>query len=346
MAGTIIGVGMDETALDELLSRPTPAVVEAMGRLSGDLLILGAGGKMGPSLARLARRGSEEAGVVRRVIAVSRFSDPGIRESLAQGGVESIGGDLLDPAFLAGLPEAPNVVFMAGQKFGTTDDSPRTWAINAFLPGLVAQRFAASRMVAFSTGNVYPLWPVESEGPTEADPVGPIGEYAQSALARERVLEFHAERNGTPMAILRLNYAIEPRYGVLRDLADRVRTGRPVDLGMGRVNLIWQRDANAIALAAFSHCGVPPLVLNLAGRPAHRVRWLAQELGRRLGRRPKFEGKEQDTALLSNASHLEARFGAPPTGIGEMLDRVAEWVQAGGRSLGKPTRFEEREGRF
>ncbi len=347
MAGTIIGVGMtDEAALEELLSRPTPAVVEAMGTLPGDLLILGAGGKMGPSLARLARRGSQEAGVERRVIAVSRFGEPELREALDAGGIETLAADLLDPGAVDRLPDAPNVIFMAGQKFGTTDDSARTWAINAFLPGLIARRFAASRIVAFSTGNVYPLWPLESEGPTEADPTGPIGEYAESTLARERVLEFHADRNGTRMTILRLNYAIEPRYGVLRDLADRVRTGRPVDLGMGRVNLIWQRDANAVALGAFVHGGVPPFVLNLTGRPAHRVRWLATELGHRLGRAPRFEGKEQDTALLSNAAQMEARLGTPPVGIEEMLDRVAEWVKAGGRSLGKPTRFEERSGRF
>ena len=182
--------------------------------------------------------------------------------------------------------------------------------------------------------------------PSETDPTGPVGEYAQSALARERVLQFHSERNRTAMTILRLNYAIEPRYGVLRDLADRVWAGRPVDVGMGRVNLIWQRDANAVALSGLAHAAVPPFVVNVTGRPAHRVRWLAEKLGSRLGKEPRFEGAEQDTALLSNAALMEARFGAPEVGIAEMLDRVAEWVMAGGRSLGKPTRFEERDGRF
>jgi nucleoside-diphosphate-sugar epimerase len=336
----------DETAMDELLSRPTRPLVEALGALEGDLLILGAGGKMGPSLARLAQRATREAGVSRRIVAVSRFSDRALRDWLQRAGVETVAADLLEPDQLAGLPEAPNVVLMAGQKFGTAGDAPRTWAVNALLPGLVATRFRRSRIVAFSTGNVYPLWPADSDGPTETDPPLPVGEYAQSALARERILEFGSRRHATPMAILRLNYAIEPRYGVLRDLADRVQAGRPVDLSMGKVNLIWQRDANAIALRALAHCRVPPLVLNVTGRPAHSVRWLAEELGRRLERVPVFAGTEGDTALLSDAREMEARFGPPEVSIATMLDQVAAWVRQGGRSLGKPTHFEERSGRF
>jgi nucleoside-diphosphate-sugar epimerase len=337
---------VDETTLEELLSRPTRKVVDALAALDGDLLILGAGGKMGPSLARLARRASDQSGTRRRVIAVSRFSDPAVHDALERQEVEVIGCDLLDQDQLARLPDAPNVIFMAGQKFGTVQDSARTWAINGFLPGLVAARFPASRLVAFSTGNVYPFWPLESEGPSESDPTGPVGEYAQSALARERVLEFWSARNRTPMAILRLNYAIEPRYGVLRDLADRVSAGAPVDVAMGKVNLIWQRDANAVALRALAHCGVPPLVVNLTGYPAHPVRWLAEELGRRLGKTPVFRGVEQSTALLSDARRMLEHFGAPEVGIATMLDRITEWVQQGGRSFGKPTRFEERGGTF
>ncbi|HEU5219559.1 MAG TPA: NAD-dependent epimerase/dehydratase family protein, partial [Gemmatimonadales bacterium] len=240
----------DETELEEILSRPTPAVVQAMGSLQGDLLILGAGGKMGPSLARLARRASTDAGSTRRVIAVARFSEPGLQAALEADGIDTIRCDLFDRGPVAALPEAPNLIYMAGQKFGTTGEEARTWAVNAVLPGIVAERFSAARMVAFSTGNVYPLWPLDSEGPAETDPVGPVGEYAQSALARERVLEFFSRQQGTPLAILRLNYAVEPRYGVLRDIADRVYGGVPVSLAMGRVNLIWQRDANAIALRA------------------------------------------------------------------------------------------------
>ena len=336
----------DETALEELLCRPTAAVLETMTALDGDLMLLGAGGKMGPSLARLARRAVGQAGVGRRVIAVSRFSEAGLEGALESDGIETISCDLFDPGRLAQLPDVPNIVYLAGQKFGTTGEEARTWAVNAYLPGAVAERFRRSRIVAFSTGNVYPLWPIGGNGPAEGDATGPIGEYARSALARERVLEFFALRNRTPMAFLRLNYAIEPRYGVLRDIADQVRERRPVDLAMGMVNLIWQRDANAVALRALARCAIPPLVLNVTGRPAHAVRWIAMEFGRRFGAKAEFSGAEADTALLSDASRCEAMFGPPETGIAEMIDRVAEWVEQGGRSLGKPTNFEARDGRF
>ena len=335
----------NDAALEELLSRPTPAVVEAMRSLEGDLLILGAGGKMGPSLAALALRASQEAGVSRRIYAAARFSDDALEARLRTAGVETLAGDLLEPSCIADLPDVPNVIFMVGQKFGTTGEEARTWAVNAWLPGAVAARFPRVRMVSFSTGNVYPLAHVWGEGPSETEPVGPVGEYAQSALGRERVLAFFSMRLRSPMAILRLNYAVEPRYGVLRDLADRIVSGRPIDLAMGRVNLIWQRDANAIALMALAHCGVPPLVLNVTG-PPHSVRWLAEQLGKRLERAPVFEGMQSDTALLSNAAECLRMFGPHPVGIMEMLDWVAEWVREGGRSLGKPTHYEIRDGAF
>src|SRR5688572_8828251 len=335
-----------DAALEELLSRPTAAVVEAMRGVGDGLLILGAGGKMGPSLARLARRASREAGVECRVVAVARFTTPGLEQALRADGIETIRCDLFDAAQVAALPDLPHLVFMAGQKFGTSDNAPQTWAVNAYLPGVIATRFPSARLVAYSTGNVYPLSDARGEGPVETDPVGPVGEYAQSALARERVLEFFSRTQPTRMAILRLNYAIEPRYGVLRDLADRIVAGQPIDLMMGRVNLIWQRDANAIALRAFAHCGSPPLVLNLTGRPAHGVRWLAEELGRRLGVEPRFTGEEAETALLSDPSRCEALFGPPAMGISGMLDLVAEWVAQGGRSLGRPTHYENRQGKF
>lgn len=336
----------NEAALEQLLAAPTDAEREAMGALEGDLLILGAGGKMGPSLARLAVRATRDAGTGRRVVAVARFSEPGLRQALEQDRVETIRCDLFDREALAALPDAANLIYMAGQKFGTTGEEARTWAVNALLPGLVAERFHRSRIVALSTGNVYPLSAVSGPGPSESDPTGPVGEYAQSALARERVLEFCSRRRSTPMAVLRLNYAIEPRYGVLRDIADRVWAGQPVDLTMGWVNLIWQRDANGVALRALGHCSVPPLVLNVTGRPALSVRWIAEQFGARWGREPSFVGTEGETALLSNAARMEELFGAPSVGIEEMIARVAEWVERGGRSLGKPTKFEEREGRF
>jgi nucleoside-diphosphate-sugar epimerase len=336
----------DEPALEELLSRPTGPVVDALAALGGDVLVLGAAGKMGPSLCRLAARGFAEAGGNRRVTAVARFSDPGIRTALETDGIQTIECDLFDRPQVERLPDAPNLVYMVGQKFGTTDDASRTWAVNACLPAVVAERFPQSRIVAFSTGNVYPLAPAESAGPSETDPVGPVGEYAQSALARERVFEFFSRKNDTPVILLRLNYAVEPRYGVLRDVADKVRERRPVDLAMGSVNVIWQRDANAIALRAFAHACVPALVLNVTGKPSVTVRWLAEQFGRRFGIEPRLEGTASATALLSDASRAEAMFGRPEVEVDEMIDRVAAWVDQGGRSLGKPTHFEMREGRF
>jgi nucleoside-diphosphate-sugar epimerase len=321
-------------------------VVEALGRVEGDIIILGAAGKMGPSLARLAVRASHEAGSARRIIGVARFGNAAARALLDRNGVHTIACDLFDRSALDALPGAPNVVYMVGRKFGTARDESATWATNAWLAGTVAQRFADSRIVAFSTGNVYPLTPVAGNGPTEADVPAPVGEYAQAALARERVLEFFSRRNGTPMALLRLNYAVEPRYGVLRDIADKVYGGQPIDLPMGFVNVIWQRDANAIALRALEHCATPPFVLNVTGRPAQSIRQLATGFGDRFAVAPRLRGVEGATALLSDASRCEALFGRTPVGIDEMIDHVADWVAQGGRSLQLPTHFEEREGRF
>jgi nucleoside-diphosphate-sugar epimerase len=335
-----------EAELDELLSRPSGDDVAAAGGLEGDLAVLGAGGKMGPSLVRLARRAFDAAGRAGRVIAISRFSDEALAARLATDGVTVIRADLLDPDAVRALPPAAHVILMAGHKFGSTINPEQTWATNVLLPAEAARRYAGSRIVAFSTGNVYPLTPVTAGGPTEDGPVGPVGEYAQSALARERILTHLARRSGTPLALLRLNYAVEPRYGVLRDIADRVRARRPVPLAMGYVNLIWQRDANSVALRALAHGGVPPLVLNLTGRETLAVRDLAQRLGRKFGVAPTFDGLEADTALLSNAARAARLFGPPATSLDQMVDLVADWVAAGGRSLGKPTRFEEREGAF
>jgi nucleoside-diphosphate-sugar epimerase len=335
-----------EAELEALLSEPTPELVASIARVEGDILILGAGGKMGPSLARLAARAAAAAGVTPRIIAAARFTNPSTRPALEQFDIETIACDLFDRDAVASLPNTANIIYMAGRKFGTSGDEAATWATNAYLPGVIADRFARSRIVAFSTGNVYPLSSVRGNGPTEVDPVGPIGEYAQAALARERVFEFFSRRNDTPMAILRLNYAIEPRYGVLRDIADKAHGGLPVDVAMGYANVIWQRDANAIALRALEHCASPPLVLNVTGRPAQSIRDVAARFGARFGREPVIRGVEGSTALLSDAARCEALFGAAPTSVDRMIDHVAGWVAAGGRSLNLPTHFAEREGRF
>lgn len=336
----------DELLLERLLAQPVPAVVNALAAIEGDIVVLGAGGKMGPSLVRQAVAALRASGRPNRVLAVARYSNEALRAELEADGARTIQCDLVDGEQLAALPDAPNVIYMVGQKFGTTGEEARTWGLNAWVPGAVAQRYARSRIVAFSTGNVYPLAATSTKGPSETDPTGPVGEYAQSALARERVLEFFSRRNGTPMAILRINYAIEPRYGVLRDIADHVWQGEPVDLAMGWVNVIWQRDANAIALRALGICSSPPAILNVTGRPAVSVRWLAEQFGKRWGKEATFAGTESATALLSDASRMEAQFGKPDVGIEQMIARVGEWVERGGRSLNKPTHFTSREGNY
>src|SRR4029077_7833498 len=254
-----------EQQLEDLLSEPNEADARAMADLDGDLLILGVAGKMGPSLARRARRACELAGVKKRIIGVARFSTAGTREFLDRNGIETIAADLLDPDAVAALPDADNVIFMTGRKFGSTGSEHLTWAMNVFQPGTAAERFRRSRIVAFSSGNVYPLVPVLQGGATESTPPAPVGEYAQSALGRERMLEYFSSRHGTPMTILRLNYAIDLRYGVLLDVGLKVFERRVVDLTTGHANVIWQGDANSVCLRSFAHCQYPPTILNLTG---------------------------------------------------------------------------------
>lgn len=336
----------NETELEELLSRPSEADVAAAAALDGDLLILGASGKMGPSLALRARRAIEACGAPHRVIAAARFSNTGIADRFEQAGIETIAADLLAPGALGGLPDCPNVIFMAAMKFGTTGAEPRTWAMNTYLPGLVADRYRGSRIVAFSSGNVYPLVPPVSGGATEFTPPNPIGEYAQSVLGRERLFEYVSGSAGTPVVLLRLNYANELRYGVLLDIGSRVFGRRPVDLRMGAVNVIWQGDANSMCLRSFAHAQSPPLVLNIAGPEALSVRYIANEFGRRFGIDPILDGTESGTALLTNASHALRLFGYPAVTPGQMIDWVAAWIGMGGATLGKPTHFETRDGQF
>ncbi len=338
--------GPDVAELEFELSRPSDADAALMGRLEGDILVLGAGGKMGPTLAILADRAARLAGASKRVTAVARFGEPGLRARLESRGVATVRADLLRRREIEELPEAPNVVFMAGQKFGTSGAPSRTWAANAYLPALVAERFPRARIVVFSSGNVYPLADAAGPGPSEAAAPAPVGEYAQSVLARERLFEYFSASSGTPAAIMRLNYAVEPRYGVLRDVAESVRARRPVDLAMGYVNVIWQRDANSIALRLLEHCASPPCVLNVTGADRLSVRGIAERFGRIFGIRPEFIGAEEPTALLSDASACRSLFGPPLMGIDRMIERVARWMLAGGPGLGKPTRFEARDGVF
>ncbi|MEP7302108.1 MAG: NAD-dependent epimerase/dehydratase family protein [Caldimonas sp.] len=328
--------------LEAFLAVPSAALVADLARVEGDLMILGVAGKMGPTLARLARN----AAPGRRVIGVARFSEPALRERLAHWGVETIACDLLERSAIEALPDAPNVVFAAGHKFGASGNTPLTWAMNTWVPSLVAERFRAARLVAFSTGNVYPLTRVGAAAPREASPLGPVGDYAQSCLGRERMFEYFSARHRTPGRIVRLNYAIDMRYGVLLDLAGKVRRGEPVDVTMGHVNLIWQGDANEQVLRCLAHCTTPTTPLNCTGLEALSVRELATGLGQRLGTPAKIVGREAETALLSDAREAARLFGPPAVPIGAMLDWIADWVASDGPSLGKPTRFEVRDGTF
>jgi nucleoside-diphosphate-sugar epimerase len=335
-----------EAALEEALSAPSHGLLASMRFTPGDIVILGAAGKMGPTLARLARRTIDELGRHDRVVAVSRFSSAKAEESLHAWGVETIRCDLLDRGAVAALPDAPNVIFMAGQKFGTRDAPSSTWAMNVVLPSIAAERYADSRIVAFSTGNVYPLSPVQGGGSRESDPTGPVGEYAMSCLGRERIFEDASARRGTRVAIVRLNYAVDLRYGVLVDIASRVLRGDPIDLRMGHVNVIWQGDANDWALRCLAHASAPPFVVNVTGLETLAVRALAARFGELLDRAPALTGTESADALLSNASHAHSLFGPPSVPTPTLLEWVAAWVQSGKPLLGKPTHFEERTGAF
>jgi nucleoside-diphosphate-sugar epimerase len=328
-----------ESELEDLLSTPSPADVAAAREIDGDVLVLGAAGKMGPSLAVRLRRALDAAGNPARVTTVAR-------RSLSLAGVAHIEADLLDPQALQSLPNTPNVFFLAARKFGSSGQPWLTWVTNVVLPGMVARRFRESRIVAFSSGNVYPLVPVASSGATEETPPAPIGEYAWSVLGRERVFEHASATWGTPVTLLRLNYAVELRYGVLVDLALKVWEGQPIDLSMGHVNVIWQGDANSVCLRSLAHSASPPFVLNLTGPETLSVRALASEFGSRFDKPVRFTGEESPDALLNNASLCRQLFGAPTVALGRMMDWVAEWVRSDGRLLNKPTHFQTRNGRF
>jgi dTDP-4-dehydrorhamnose reductase len=332
--------------LEELLSRPTEGVIQTLGRLQGDLIVLGVAGKMGPTLARMAQRASEAAGVRRRVIGVARFSDARHQTELQARGIETIRCDLLDEAALAALPDAPNIVFMAGMKFGSTGHEALTWAMNCHLPALVCKKYPRSRIVALSTGNIYGLVPVAGGGSQETDVPNPLGDYAMSCLGRERIFEHFSRQLVIPMAMIRLNYACELRYGVLVDIARRVRSGETVDVAMGHLNTIWQADANAMTLQAFDHVASPPRLLNVTGPELLSVREMAARFGGLMNQRVTISGTEAPTALLANAALVLRLFGPPRVNVEQMVRWIADWVMRGGASLGKPTHFESRNGKF
>lgn len=333
----------DTDALDEYLSVPSDGLIHDLNDVDGDIIILGAAGKMGPTLARLARNAAPD----KRIVGVARFSDPAVREKMESWGVETIKADLLDDDQVRSLPKFKNVIFMAGMKFGASGNQPLTWAMNVHCPAIVASAYRESRIVAFSTGNIYPLVDVMSQGANENTPPGPRGEYAQSCLGRERMFEYFSGIHSTPGRIFRLNYAIDLRYGVLHDLASRVKAGETIDLTpMGHVNVIWQGDANEQALRCLKHCTGPTSPINVSGPETLSVRWLVNEIAGRLGVKPELSGQEAQTAWLTNSAEATRLFGYPRVPTKVMLDWVVDWVSRDMPSLNKPTKYEVRDGEF
>jgi nucleoside-diphosphate-sugar epimerase len=335
-------VSMDERGLEELLSEPSAAGRETLRGISGDIVVLGAGGKMGPTLAMMLKKAAPD----KRIHAVSRFSNRRARDRIESSGVNVIAADLLDEAVYDRLPDVPNVFYLAGMKFGAAGNQPLTWAMNVYMPALVARRYRGSRVVALSTGNVYPFTDPRSGGPREQDAPGPVGEYAQSCLGRERIFQHFSERLGTPVTLIRLNYANEPRYGIIVDLTLKILHDEPIDVTMGAVNLIWQADANNYIIRALSMAKSPPAILNVTGPETVAVRDLAGRIGKLLGRDPRFVSQEVATALLSNASTCFETFGRPSMSLDDMIRAIVPWVAAGKPVLGKPTKYGVRDGRF
>ncbi len=336
-----------ESELEEVLTRPSAPLIEFIQTVASPLLVLGAGGKMGPTLAVLARRAATAAGYALDVLAVSRFSNAAARRWLEGHGVKTVSCDLLDANAVAGLPDAQNIIYLVGLKFGTAQNPASTWAINTIVPARVCERYPRNRIIALSTGNVYPMREVSRGGAVETDSLTPLGEYANAAVGRERIFEFYSQRQHTPLALLRLFYAVELRYGVLADIARKVHAGAPVALANGYFNCVWQRDANELILRALPLAAAAPLsVFNLCRPELFSVRAIATRFGELLGRAPVFSGHETESALLGNSAKLGTALLAPMTPMETILHWTAQWVQQGGSDLGRPTHFEVRDGNY
>lgn len=333
---------IDERGLEDILSEPTEATKRVIAELEGDIVVLGAGGKMGPTLAMMLKKASSG----KNIYAVSRFSDKAARTRIEEAGIKTIEADLLDESQYCELPDVKNVFYLAGMKFGATGQQPLTWALNSFLPGLVARHYKNARIVVFSTGNIYPFVDIDSGGASEETTPGPVGEYAQSCLGRERMFQYFSQLYNTPVTIIRLNYANEPRYGIIVDLTLKILNDEPIDLTMGAVNLIWQRDAIDYIIRSITLAQSPPAVLNVTGPDTVPIRQLAEQIGKELNREPKFASQEAQTALLSDASYCFSVFGYPKTTLDEIVSLIVKWVVSGKRVLNKPTKYDIRDGKF
>jgi len=332
--------------LEEVMTVPSAALIDLMKRLDGDIMILGIAGKMGITLGLTALRACRQAGVSKRIIGVSRFSDTSSKMQLEKAGIETIACDLLDRSAVDRLPRTKNILHLAGKKFGTEGAEDMTWAMNTVLPANVGHHFQDSRLVVFSTGNVYPLTPIGSGGATEETPVGPLGDYAQSCLGRERVFTYFSRINKVPMVLYRLCYAIDLRYGVLHDIGQKVMNDQVIDLAMGHVNVIWQGDANCQALLCLDHCACPPNIMNVTGPETLSIRHIAEEISKHLEKTPIFTNTESETALLVDSAKATRLFGGPSVSLPTLLKWVAHWLKIGGESLGKASHFEVRDGKF
>ena len=335
-----------DSELDEFLSRPTVDLVRSIPSIQSPLLLLGAGGKMGPTLALMAKRAAEAAGHKLEIIAVSGFNNPDAKRTLEDNGIKTIACNLLDESAVQHLPNSANIIYLVGLKFGTAKNPAATWAANTIVPARVCERYPSARIVALSTGNVYPLTEVQLGGAVENSPLTPLGEYPNAAIARERIFEFYSTRNQTPVTLLRLFYAIEPRYGVLADIARKVFNDEPIELATGSFNCIWQPDANEMILRSLDLAETPPAIYNLCRPEIFSVRTVARQFGAAFGKEPRFSGVESNTALLGNSSALCAKLGAPATQLDAMISPVAQWIKQGGRDLGRPTHFEVRDGKY
>ena len=325
----------------DVMTTPTDGVRKAVEDLGGEFLVLGAAGKMGPSLCEMLVRAGAS-----KVIAVDLFPNPAVRDALAAKGCQTVTCDLLDAGALDGLPDCGNVLIMTGFKFGASGNPTAMWAMNTLLPARIVGRFAGSRLLLMSSGNVYRFVPTASGGATETDATEPVGEYAQSRLGGERVAQYVADRQGTKLVIVRLFYSVEMRYGIIHDLASAVRDGKPIDLAMGYVNQIWQGDANAYLVQFLTLADSPARTINITGPEILSVRELAAQIGQRMGREPVLEGTEADTALLGNSDEAFKRFGKPRIAPDQIVQWIVPWVQQGRESLGKPTKYERRDGKF
>ncbi|MBN1445855.1 MAG: NAD(P)-dependent oxidoreductase [Candidatus Omnitrophica bacterium] len=332
--------------LEDNLSSPDEEVKKVVSRLKGDIAVLGVAGKMGPTIAKMIANTCSETGGKKKIFGVSRFSNKAAKTALERYGITIVECDLLEKERVSKLPDAENIIYLAGMKFGSTGKEPLTWAMNAYVPALAADRYRNSRIVALSTGNVYPFTKITEGGSREEDSPGPVGEYAQSCLGRERIFQYFSQKNNTPVSIIRLNYAAELRYGVLVDIAEKVRDGIPVELKTGHANVIWQADANRAVIKSFTLCSAPPAILNLTGPEIISVRETAEKFGEIFGRKPVFTGKEEDTALLSNSSLFCKTFGKPETTAEQMIQWTGYWLKEGKPTLNKPTHFETKNGRF